>query len=254
MDLGLKGKSVFITGGSKGIGLACANSFAAEGCNLVLVSRNGDQLKAVAEQIRAAHGVSVETLALDLRKPADLDAAARRAGNVDILVNNAGDIPAGSIDKVDDAAWRHAWELKVFGYVGLTRSAFVAMKQRGRGVILNVIGMAGERPNFDYICGSTANAGLAAFSKAMGQGSTAFGVRVLAVHPPATRTERIDAMNRAMAKARYGDETRIEDLYRDKVSSPAIEPEQVADAVVYLSSSRASQLSGIVLNLGPSHG
>lgn len=124
------------------------------------------------------------------------------------------------------------------------------MKQRQSGVIVNVIGMAGERPSYDYICSSTANAGLAAFTKALGVESAKFGVRVIGVNPPSTRTERVDIVRRAAAKQRYGDETRTADLVKDGVFLPAIDPEQVADAVVYIASPRASQLSGIVVNLG----
>jgi len=107
VHLGLNGKSVLVTGGSKGIGLACARTFAQE--------------------------------------------------EVDILVNNAGDIPGGTLESVDDAKWRHAWELKVFGYSNLTRALFGRIKTRRSGVIVNVIGMAAEHPSPEYICGATAS-------------------------------------------------------------------------------------------------
>lgn len=250
MDLKLAGNTVMITGGSKGIGASCARSFAAEGCSLKLVARNREALETTAQAIRARYDVRVETHALDLRAPADLERAMALCSDLDILVNNAGDIPAASLDRLDDAAWRHAWELKVFAYIALSRAAFVAMRERGRGVITNVIGMAAERPTFEYICGASANAGLAAFTKALGQGSLRHGVRVMGVHPPSTKTERIDAIQRMLAKQHYGDESRVDDLFKDKLATPAIDPEQVADAVVYLSSPRASQLTGIVMNLG----
>jgi len=250
MDLRLSGKTVLITGGSKGIGAACACSFAAEGCNLILVARNQAPLEQVQADIAAKHGARVEVHAADLRDPAGFKRTADLCGQADILVNNAGDIPAGTIDTLDEVKWRHAWELKVFGYINLSREAYASMKQRRSGVIINVIGMAGERASYDYICGSTANAGLAAFTKGLGLGSTKFGVRVMGVHPPLTRTERMDSMLRAAAKQRYGDETRTADLVKDGVFLPAIDPGQVADAVVYIASPRASQLSGIVVNLG----
>ena len=250
MDLHLTGKTVLITGGSKGIGAACAQSFAAEGCNLILVARNQQLLSKVQADLIARYKVQVDVHALDLRKPAELKQAADLCASIDILINNAGDIPSGTIETIDDMTWRHAWELKLFGTINLTRQAYAAMKERRSGVIVNVIGMAGERASFDYLCGSTANAGLAAFTKGMGLGSKEFGVRVMGVHPPSTRTERIDNMLKATAKRRYGDETRTADLIKDGIFLPAIEPEQVADAVVYLASPRASQLSGIVVNLG----
>ena len=250
MDLRLSGKTVLITGGSKGIGAACARSFAAEGCNLILVARNQALLEKVQADIVATHGVAVVVHSADLRDPAGLERTAGLCRNADILVNNAGDIPAGTIESLDDAKWRHAWELKVFAYINLSREAYASMKQRGSGVIVNVIGMAGERASYEYICGSTANAGLAAFTKGFGLGSIKFGVRVLGVNPPSTRTERIDSVRRVAAKQRYGDENRIADLVKDGVFLPVIDPEQVADAVAYIASPRASQISGIVVNLG----
>jgi NAD(P)-dependent dehydrogenase (short-subunit alcohol dehydrogenase family) len=244
MDLGLKGKSVLVTGGSKGIGLACAKAFAAEGCRVHVASRNKETLEAAAKSIGGQAHVA------DLRDAKALRALAEDCADVDILVNNAGDIPGGTIEAIDEAKWRHAWELKVFGYVNLTRELFVRMKARRSGVIVNVIGMAGEKPSFEYICGSMANAGLGAFTKAMGGGSPAFGVRVLGVHPPATRTDRIIPLIKTAAKEKLGDENRWQELIGTGSFGHMIEPEQVADMVVFLASARAGKLSGVMVNLG----
>lgn len=246
MDLGLAGKSVLITGGSKGIGLACAKAFAAEGCRVHLAARDRGRL----EQARAVLGGEAQLHPTDLRDGGALQALAAVCAQVDILVNNAGDIPGGTIDSMDEAKWRHAWELKVFGYVNLSRAIFEPMKTRGSGVIVNVIGMAGENPSFEYICGSTANAGLAAFTKALGKGSREHGVRVVGVHPPSTRTDRILGVMKAAAKAKFGDENRYPELVASGAFGGMIEPEQVGDTVAFLASARAGQLSGVVLNLG----
>ena len=232
MDLGLSGKSVLITGGSKGIGLACARAFLAEGCRVHLAARDPGRL----EQARGGLKGEVAVHPVDLRDGGALKALAAECAHVDILVNNAGDIPGGTLEQVDEQRWRHAWELKVFGYLDLTRELYARMRSRGSGVIVNVIGMAGENPSFDYICGSTANAGLAAFTKALGKGSHEHGIRVLGVHPPATRTDRIVQLMKTSANpAAFG---------------RMIEPGQVGDTVAFLASARAGQLSGVVLNLG----
>jgi len=193
--------------------------------------------------------VEVTTYAENLRDGEAVKQLAAHCAGVDILINNAGDIPGGSILEIDEARWRHAWDLKVLGFINMTREMFRHMKGRG-GVILNVIGMAGEKPSFEYICGAAANAGLAAFTKGLGAKSTESGVRVLGVHPPATRTDRILSLMRTVAKEKYGSETRVDDVIRDGSFGKIIEPEQVADTVVFLASERASHLSGIVLNLG----
>jgi NAD(P)-dependent dehydrogenase (short-subunit alcohol dehydrogenase family) len=250
MDLGLKGRTALITGGSKGIGLACAQRFAAEGCNLHLVSRDQGRLDAARAAVRAQHPVDVALHAVDLRDGQAVKRVAAAAGAVDILVNNAGDIPGGSLLDIDEAAWRHAWDLKLFGYVNMTREVLGGMKARGRGVIVNVIGMAGEKPSYEYICGAVANAGLAAFTKGLGAKTPEFGVRVVAVHPPATRTDRIMTLVRNVAKQKYGDESRADEVLASGSFGRVIEPEQVADTVAVLASDRAGQLSGVVLNLG----
>jgi NAD(P)-dependent dehydrogenase (short-subunit alcohol dehydrogenase family) len=246
MDLQLKNRSVLITGGSKGIGLACAKAFAAEGCRVHIASRSRERL----EEAKKLLGAEARTHAADLRDGSALRALAAACADVDILVNNAGDIPGGTLEALDEAKWRHAWELKVFGYVNLTRELFARMKARKSGVIVNVIGMAGEKPSFEYICGSMANAGLGAFTKAMGSGSSAFGVRVLGVHPPATRTDRIIPLMKAAAKEKLGDENRWEELIGTGTFGTMIEPEQVADMVAFLASARAGKLSGVMINLG----
>jgi len=241
MDLGLKGKSVLVTGGSKGIGLACAKAFAAEGCRIHLAARDKDRLAQAARGL----GGEVKTHSVDLRDGAALRRLAEECAGVDILINNAGDIPGGTIEALDDAKWRHAWELKVFGFINLTRELYPRMKARRSGVIVNVIGMAGESHPFEYICGAVGNAGLAAFTKAMGKGSREHGVRVIGVHPPATRTDRIITLSKTQAKAKFGDESRYPELMGN-----VIEPEQVGDTVCFLASPRAGQLSGVVLNMG----
>jgi NAD(P)-dependent dehydrogenase (short-subunit alcohol dehydrogenase family) len=250
MDLGLEGRTVLITGGSKGIGLACAMRFAAEGCSLHLVARDPGRLESAREAVRAKHRVDVALHPADLRDGQAVKRVAAAAGPVDVLVNNAGDIPGGSLLDIDEAAWRHAWDLKLFGYVNLTREVLAGMKQRGRGVIVNVIGMAGEKPSYEYICGAVANAGLAAFTKGLGGKTPEFGVRVLAVHPPATRTDRITTLARNVARQKYGDESRADEVLRDGSFGRVIEPVQVADTVAFLASDAAGQLSGVVLNLG----
>lgn len=238
MDLGLKGKSVLVTGGSKGIGLACAKAFAAEGCRVHLAARDKARLAEAAKPLGAT------THSVDLRDGAALRSLAKECADVDILVNNAGDIPGGTIETLNEAKWRHAWELKVFGFINLTRELYPQLKKR-KGVIVNVIGMAGEHGTFEYICGAAANAGLANFTKALGRGYAQNGVRVVGVHPPSTRTDRIITLMKAQAKAKFGDEARYEELMGN-----VIEPEQVGDTVCFLASARAGHLSGVVLNLG----
>src|SRR5437879_10730203 len=168
MDLHRRAKRVLITGASKGIGAAVAEAFAEEGAHLRLAARSGDQLKALAERLRSAHQIDATAHVVDLRKPEDIAKLVKDASDIDILVNNAGDIPGGSIDKIDEPTWRHAWELKVFGYINLTRAIYAQMKSRGHGVIVNDIGAAGEKFHADYMCRGRDHVEPIDFSRAQG--------------------------------------------------------------------------------------
>ena len=249
MDLGLTGKSVLITGASKGIGLACAHSFAAEGCDVHLAARSAALLATRKQALERIHNVRVVTHVCDLRVEGAIAGLSAACAEVDILVNNAGDIPAGGLLSLDEATWRHAWELKVFGYINLTRAMLAHMQARGHGVIVNVIGMGGVTHPDLYVCGAAGNAALDGFTKAVGKGSIAHGVRVLGLHPGATMTDRVITLNKTMSRQRFGDESRWEELLRNATVQT---PEQVADTVVFLASARAAHLSGVMLNLTPS--
>ena len=144
MDLKLAGKTALITGGSKGIGRAAAEILAGEGCNLIIVSRSADALATAKAAIVQKANVRVDTVAADLSDSANVDQLARDYPDIDILVNNAGAIPGGTLLNVDEATWRKAWDLKVFGYVNMCRAFYAAMQKRKRGVIVNVVGNAAD--------------------------------------------------------------------------------------------------------------
>lgn len=191
MQLNLQGKTAMITGASKGIGRAVAHMLAGEGCHLHLAARTESDLAAVANAILARYQVSVTIHPLDLSDSRNVRSLVAACPDADILVNNAGAIPGGTIDAVDEERWRAAWDLKVFGYINMCREMYAQMKARGRGVIINVIGTGGERPMATYIAGAAGNAGLMAFTRAMGAVSANDGIRVVAVNPGMIETEQI---------------------------------------------------------------
>jgi 3-oxoacyl-[acyl-carrier protein] reductase len=211
MDLYLSGKSALVTGASKGIGRAVAVALAEEGCDLVLVSRDANALNAVAGDARAAGAARVDVVPADLSRGAEIVRLVEAVGPLDILVNNAGAIPPGSLLDVDDATWRAAWDLKVFGYIGLTRALYANLKARG-GVVVNVIGSAGETFDPNYIVGSTGNASLMAFTRALAKGAAKDGVRVVGINPgPVALTRACEARLRrrgTLARVSRGDAVR----------------------------------------------
>ncbi|GGC75247.1 SDR family oxidoreductase [Chelatococcus reniformis] len=249
MDLHLRGKRVLITGASKGIGAAAAEAFAEEGCHLRLVARNAEALAAVADRLAAAHGVAVDVHAADLRQPSDVARVAAAAADCDILVNNAGDIPGGSLDKIDEATWRHAWELKVFGFINLTRLVYAQMKARGGGVIINDIGAAGERFDANYIAGSAGNAALMAFTRALGSRSLADHIRVVGLNPGPVETDRIISLMKTYALDRFGDESRYPELMANFPLGRAAKPREIADMMAFLASKRSGYTTGVIVTI-----
>lgn len=248
MDLRIKDKSVLVTGGSRGIGLACAELFLEEGCHVTIVGHDPDSVSSSTRRLNQACPGRVEGIDLDLGNANDIELLAGRLESADIVVNNAGAIPGGGLDNVDEAAWRKAWDLKVYGYINAVRQALPAMMERGHGVVVNVIGIAGSEPRYDYLCGSVANAALAAFTKAVGGHSTTRGVRVVGVNPGPTQTDRLVSLYRARAVERFGDAERWRETLTHLPFGRPTQPQEIADLVVYLASGRASYISGVVID------
>ena len=249
MDLDLGGKLALITGGSRGIGRAVAETLASEGCNLILVSRNAPDLEATQRHIEGAAKVSVRTDACDLADSSNIARLAENFSGVDILVNNAGAIPGGTLSDIDESQWRTAWDLKVFGTINMTRAYYPLLKARGGGVIVNVIGNAAATRDPNYICGVTGNACLTAFTEAIGSGSLHDGIRVLGVSPGPTATDRLVGLVRRRAKAEYGDEARWPELFRSLPGGRVGEPAEIAAMVAFLASPRSTYTSGVVVTL-----
>jgi 3-oxoacyl-[acyl-carrier protein] reductase len=248
MDLKLSGRTALVTGSSKGIGLSVAQWFAREGVHVCLVARSADRLEREAAAIRAT-GVTVQTLAADLADAAARGRVAAAFPEVDILVNNAGAIPGGSIDDVDEPAWRTGWDLKVYGYIGLTRLYLQKMKARRRGVIVNIIGAGGERLDFGYIAGAAGNAGLMAFTRAIGGTSPDFGVRVIGVNPGPVMTDRAEVLGRKRATALYGDENRWQETFTKMPFGRPASCDEIAASVVFLASDLCSYTSGTIVTI-----
>jgi NAD(P)-dependent dehydrogenase (short-subunit alcohol dehydrogenase family) len=249
MDLGLKGRSALVTGASKGIGLAIARQLAAEGCNVILVARTAGDLESARAAIVRESGASVETKPMDLSSGADVRALASQFPDIDILVNNAGAIPRGRIDEIDEACWRAAWDLKVFGYINMTREYFSRMKQRGSGVIINVIGTGGEKPSANYIVGAAGNASLMAFTRALGGASLAHGVRVVAINPGAVETDRLTTMLQKEATDQFGDPQRWRELLDSMPLGRPAKPEDIAAMAALLASDLSRSTSGTVITI-----
>jgi NAD(P)-dependent dehydrogenase (short-subunit alcohol dehydrogenase family) len=249
MNLNLKDKRVLITGGSKGIGLAIAKSFAHEGAIPILVSRTSQSLAIAKAEILNETSIQAQCIEHDVAQSGSIGSLIQRAGEFDILVNNAGAIPGGSVLDIDEARWRESWELKLFGYINLIRAVLPIMQSRKSGVIANIIGMAGAAPRNAYICGSTANAALIAFTQALGASTPKHGVRVFGINPSPTRSDRMMGMLKSQAQKKLGDENRWMELTQHMPFGRMAEPDELAHLTTFCCSPLAGYLSGSVINV-----
>ena len=249
MDLGLKGRTVLISGASQGIGEGIARGFAAEGADLHLVARRGDVLAALAADLSRKHGIAATPHAIDLTQPDAAQRVVEAAGDVDIVVNNAGVIPGGDLASFDKASWRAGWELKVLGYIDLCRAVYPRMKERGGGVIVNNIGNAGECTDAAYIAGSSGNASLMAFTRALGGPSLDDNIRVVGVNPGPVDTDRIRELLRKRAVDWYGDESRWPELQQRYPLGRPAHIREIVDPILFLASDRARYITGTILTV-----
>jgi len=247
--LQLAGKTALITGASKGIGRAAAEQLAAEGANVVLVSRTAGDLAATKAAIAQRSKVQIDTIAADLSQSGTVERLARDFSMIDILVNNAGAIPGGSLLDVDEQTWRKAWDLKVFGYINMCRTYYVLMKQRGSGVIINVTGNAAQTHDPEYICGVAGNAALTAFSQSLGSVSVRDGIRVISLNPGPVETERLVNLMKKKAKDRTGNADNWRELFKPLPFARACAPNEVGAMIAFLASERCSYNSGSVVTI-----
>jgi 3-oxoacyl-[acyl-carrier protein] reductase len=249
MDLGLRGRKALVTGASKGIGRACAEALAEEGCDVVLVSRTAADLEAVRAKIAGEHNVAVRYFALDLSDSRNVDKVAAECPDIDILVNNAGAIPGGDIAQIDEARWREAWDLKVFGYINMTRRFYALMAARRSGVIVNILGAAGQNPDFHYIAGSSGNASLMAFTRAMGGAAPRDNLRVLGINPGPVMTERLITLMKTRAETQFGDPEKWTELMKPLAYGRAAKPEEIGWMAAFLASDRSAYTTGTIVTV-----
>jgi 3-oxoacyl-[acyl-carrier protein] reductase len=247
MDLGLRGKRALVTGASKGIGGATARLMAQEGCDVVLVARSAADLERLRGEIVDESGVNVAIAPCDLSQRGAAEDLAAQFGNIDILVNNAGAVPPGSLLSVDEDRWRAGWDLKVFGYINMSRAYYAIMKARGGGVIVNVLGIISRTYDPNYICVGTGNEALAFFTRSLGSRSHEDNIRVLGVNPGSVATERWLATRPevVMAKERPASANPPRKLPFDRPGTPL----ELASTIAFLASPRSGYTSGTIIEV-----
>jgi len=244
MDLGLKNQKVLITGGSKGIGLACARVFLAEGARVALVSRSQENLNAAQKELG-----NVYTIAADLTDAtaaaAMVDRVEQEFGALDVLVNSAGAAKRTDADDLTPAAWRAGMDAKYFSYINVMDPVIKRMGKRGRGAVINVIGSGGKVASPTHLAGGAANAALLLATAGLAYAYASKGVRVVGVSPGVTKTERVAQGLKAEAKrANVTEEQAYKQMIARLPMGRPAEPDEIADIVVFAASERGRYLTG----------
>ena len=257
MDLQLGQRHVLITGGSKGIGLACAQGFLREGARLSLVSRNQSNLdEALRQLLHGFHDAKnqVGLIAADLQSPEQAQQALAKAeqfhGEVDVLINCAGAARRTPPDELNAQAWHEAMNAKFFTYIHMIDLVIKKMAQRGNGAIVNVVGAGGKVASPIHLPGGAANAALMLISAGLAAAYGPQGVRSNAVNPGTTMTGRLRTGLEAAARL---DQISVEEALKRATQKVPLgrlaQPEEIANVVLFLASPCASYVTGAVVTM-----
>ncbi len=255
MDLGIKGRSAIVTGGSRGIGRETARQFLEEGVRVTICGRNKDTLEKTREELGRATGGEIQAVVADTTKEVDLarlvESARQKFGTVDILVNNAGQMYSGRFDVMTDGGLKEQFETKIFGFLRAIRLVHPMMKARRWGRIVNMIGGAGKEPD-PYMFGSgITNSGLLNITKSLSTEFGEEGILVNAVCPGWVDTNlwRRNAQGLVQELGAKSEEEARRLAARKNALNRFGKPEELANAIVFLCSERASYITGVSLNL-----
>lgn len=249
MELGLAGKAVLITGGSKGIGLACAKAFAAESARIAICSRSQRNIDEALLSLPGGAGV-----AADLTNPEAalrmLDKVESLLGPIDVLVNSAGAAKRIPPDELTPEKWKSAMDAKFFTYINVIDPLVKRMAKRGEGVIISIIGSGGKVATPTHLAGGSANAALMLATAGLGTAYAGKGVRVVGISPGQTETDRVAEGMKAEARL---ENISIEEAYRRTVDRLPLgrmaSPDEIANVAVFLASSRASYVTGVTIGM-----
>ena len=257
MDLQLTGKHVLITGGSKGIGLACAREFLREGARVSLVSREAENLEQARQSLLEENGADIDGRIFlypanlrDAIAAAIMVEQAELQGPIDILINSAGAAKRTPPDELTPQHWHEAMQAKYFTYIHAIDPVVKRMAERQSGVILNIVGTGGKIAKPTHLPGGAANAALMLASAGLAAAYGPKGIRVNVINPGTTLTGRMQEGLQADARLH-----RISLEEANKTICAALPlgriatPEEIANAAVFLCSPRASYISGAVLSM-----
>lgn len=249
MDLQLSDKVAIVTGASRGIGKAIAETLSSEGMKLVLVARSGDLLESLSASLPAES----MTLPIDLRLPEAatqvIDTTIKRFGKLDLLVNNAGATKRGDFLELPDEEWKDGFDLKFYATMRLSRAGWKYL-QASSGAIVNIIGVGGKTGNAEFTIGGAVNAALMNLTKALADRGVKDGIRVNAINPGSIATDRLQIRIKNFAKEHNIDVNEVvKQMPRSMNIARFGDPAEIARAVAFLASPQASYIQGSILDV-----
>jgi len=254
MEFGLKGKRALVTGASAGLGLAAAQSLAAEGVELVINGRKADRLKAAAKQIEKATGIKPAVVAGDVSNTVDVANIAAEAGEVDILVSNAGGPPPGAFMDHAQEVWRDAYQLVLQSAVGLTKAVMDGMLRRKWGRVIYITSVGVLQPVDELVLSNALRAGVTGLCKTLANNYSSKGLTFNCVCPGYTATERLLSLAESRAKAADKTPEEILEGIASNIPSGRVgRPEELAALITFLASDQAAYITGASIPVDGGH-
>ncbi len=254
MDLRLSGKVALVAAASKGLGKAIALKLAEEGAHVAICSRDKERIESAAKEIAQATGSDVLPVVADVSTSEGVEtfvrAAMERFRRVDILVTNAGGPPSAPFMELNDDAWEMSLELNLMSVVRLCRAVIPQMQAQGDGRIVAMTSVSAKQPLQNLVLSNTTRLGVIGLVKTLSNELAADGIRVNAVCPGWTRTERVDELLQARAeRSGLSVEKVAASIEKDIPMGRMGRPEELADVVAFLVSDRASYVTGAAIQV-----
>jgi len=254
MDLGLCGKVAMVAGASKGLGNAVARRLAEEGAKVSICSRDAERIEKAAREIASKTGAEVLPVEADVSTPEGVEKfvgeTLEKFGRVDILVANAGGPPSAPFVELGDEEWERSFHLNLMSVVRLCRSVIPHMQKQGDGRIVAITSVSAKQPLQNLVLSNTMRLGVIGLVKTLSNELAPSGIRVNAVLPGWTRTERVEELLHAMAERKgVSVDDAAAEIEKQIPMGRMGRPEELADMVAFLASDRASYVTGVAVQV-----
>ncbi len=254
MNLGIKGKTALITASSKGIGKAIAEGLAAEGCKVAVCARNKEELLELTSDLKRRYGIDAAWCICDINKPREIestvDAVHKELGHIDILVNNCGGPPSGYFNEFTDRNWQNSFDQVIMSAVRFIRLVIPDMIANEWGRVVNITSITVKQPVENLVLSNALRTGVTGLAKTLSTEYAKYNITVNNVAPGYTLTNRLYDLSVARAKKEnVSHEEILTAMAKETPVNRLAGPEEIASAVLFLASKKASYINGVTLNV-----